>query len=57
MLQFNPDKRPSAQELLENKIFDKVRFKRQEMDAPYKIQLNVDFYEGFDLDSNGTLKT
>ena len=37
MLEINPYFRPTAKDLLRNKIFDKVRVKSAELDAPYKI--------------------
>ena len=37
MLEFNPGFRPTAKECLKNKIFDKIRNKKFECDAPFKI--------------------
>ena len=42
MVQFNPHFRPSAKELLENKIFDKFRRVDLEEDAPFKLNLDID---------------
>jgi hypothetical protein len=42
MLQFNPHFRPSAKELLENKIFDKFRREDLEEEAPFKLNLDID---------------
>lgn len=40
MLEYNPYFRPTAKQLLKNKIFDKIRDKNNEMKAPFKIVMN-----------------
>ena len=42
MTEFNPYFRPSAKELLKNKIFDDIRLESIESDAPYKILVDID---------------
>jgi p38 MAP kinase len=42
MLQFNPHHRQTANELLQHKIFDKVRDRNNESIAPHKISLSFD---------------
>ena len=42
MTEFNPYFRPSAKELLKNKIFDSIRKKKLEEKAPYKIMVDTD---------------
>ena len=42
MLEFNPYYRPTARELLNNPIFDKIRVKRMEQPAPKKIVIDID---------------
>ena len=52
LLQFNPHKRVSAADCLQNKIFDPIRVPELEQPAPFKIKLNVDDYDAFDYDAN-----
>ena len=49
MLEFNPDKRLKASQLIKNKIFDPIRVEEVEKDAPYRINLGID---PFSLDKN-----
>jgi len=42
MLQFNPHFRPSASELLKNKIFDEYRKDELEQPPPCKIVIDID---------------
>ena len=42
MLRLNPYLRPTAKELLKNKIFDKHRVKKNEVSTPYKIIIELD---------------
>lgn len=42
MLTFNPNDRPSAKQLLQNKIFDRIREPTNEENAPFKINLELD---------------
>ena len=42
MLEFNPQMRLTASELLKNKIFDDVRNKNNESTAPFKVSLQFD---------------
>lgn len=42
MLEFNPYFRPSAKELLQNKIFDSVRIKSNEKNAAHAVVIKVD---------------
>lgn len=42
MLQINPYFRPSAKELLSNKIFDKYRRDDLEEPSPFKLTLDID---------------
>ena len=42
MLEYNPYYRPTARQLLKNKIFDKVRVSEKQNIAPYKIVINID---------------
>lgn len=57
MLEFNPNNRLKASQLIRNNIFDPIRVKKNEERAPYKIQLDVDHYDGFSLDSFGKLNS
>lgn len=50
MLEFNPNFRSNAGELLKNKIFDNIRKPHLEQPAPYKIQLDIDQAGAFDYD-------
>jgi hypothetical protein len=43
MLQFNPYLRPSAKDLLKNKIFDPIRIKENEISCTTKIKIKVDY--------------
>ena len=45
MTEFNPYFRPTAKELLKHKIFDDIRMKEIEENAPYKICIDVDQYD------------
>ena len=42
MLQFNPFFRPTAKELLQHHIFDKIRFSINEADATHGIRIDID---------------
>ena len=42
MLQFNPFFRPTAKELLQHHIFDKIRFSVNEADATHGIKIDMD---------------
>jgi len=42
MLEINPAVRPTANQLLQNKIFDKVRMAKNEITSPFKIAVNFD---------------
>ena len=42
MLQFNPYFRPTAKELLKNKLFDKFRNENLEQAAPVKLTVDID---------------
>ena len=42
MTEFNPYFRPSAKDLLKNKIFDDIRLKSFEEEAPYRIMIDID---------------
>ena len=54
LFEFNPFFRPTAQEILQNPIFDKLRVNALEdaMVAPYKIQDISSFDKFYDYDSN-----
>ena len=45
MTEFNPYFRPSARQLLKNKIFDDIRKKDIEENAPFKITIDIDQYD------------
>ena len=45
MTEFNPYFRPSAKELLKNKIFDSIRMKEIEENASHKIIIDIDNYD------------
>ena len=45
MLEINPYFRPTAKQLLKNKIFDSVRIKENEVFANHKILINADKFE------------
>ena len=45
MLEFNHFLRPSAETLLNHRVFDKIRDPSVEIKAPYKIIINADFNE------------
>ena len=42
MLEFNPYFRVSAKDLIKNPVFDKIRVKEKEVDAPFEIQIDVE---------------
>ena len=42
MLKFDPKERFDAKKLLENPLFDSIRNKAQEVNAPYSIDLDED---------------
>ena len=42
MLEFNPYFRPSARQLLKNKIFDSVRIEANEVTATHSIVISAD---------------
>ena len=42
MLRFNPFFRPTAKELLQHHIFDKIRFNVNEADATHGIKIDID---------------
>jgi len=44
MLQFNPYNRPTAKELLKNKIFNDIRNDVLEVPAPIQIIIDIDKY-------------
>ena len=46
MLQFNPEKRLRASQLLKNEIFDSIRIKENEIGAPKQIHLEIDQIKG-----------
>lgn len=50
LLIFNPKKRPSAKECLENSIFENLRVKQLEQDADIKITLELDDLDLFDYE-------
>ena len=45
MLEFNPNKRISAEEALKNQYFDEVRIEEQEIMEPEEINLDFDTQE------------
>lgn len=45
MLQYNPYFRPTAKQLLQNKIFDSIRVPANEKKGPHKFVLNFDANE------------
>ena len=45
MTEFNPYFRPSAKELLKNKIFDNIRHESCEENPPCKILVDIDDHE------------
>ena len=45
MLEINPYFRPTARQLLKNKIFDSVRIKENEVCANHQILINADKFE------------
>lgn len=51
LLQFNPNKRITAEECLTNKIFDPIRVPELEKPAPFKIKLDIDGIEAYDYDN------
>ena len=55
MLQFNPYFRPSAKELLENKIFDNYRREDLEEASPFKLSLDIDDKEAFSQEDSENL--
>lgn len=52
LLQFNPNKRITAEECLKNKIFDPIRVPELEKPAPFKIKLDIDDIQAYDYDNN-----
>jgi len=42
LLHFNPVLRPTAKEIMKNPIFDKIRVRKIEVSAPYKILIDID---------------
>ena len=44
MLEFNPNNRQTAGELINHKAFDSIRVEDNEKGAPYKIHLDIDYY-------------
>ena len=56
MLQLNPSFRPTADELLRHKIFDKIRVEEHEKPSPFKIDLPI-YNEGqYDYDKCESLE-
>ena len=54
MLEFNPYFRPTASQLLENPVFDKIRSKENEIVAQKTIKLQMDLEKyAFDYGSDG----
>ena len=56
MLQFNPDFRSTPQQLLRNKVFDRIRNSEMERPAPFSICLEVDAEGIFDYENCKSLK-
>ena len=60
MLEINPYFRPSAKQLLKNKLFDKIRRKADVLQAPFRVKINIDEKEWAinyeDLDYKNELK-
>ena len=54
MLEFNPYFRPSAKQLLKNKIFNSVRIKSNEVQATHSVVINVDKHPTMAIDYNET---
>ena len=54
MLEFNPYFRPSAKQLLKNKIFDSVRIKSNEVQATHSVVINVDKHPSMANNYNDT---
>ena len=50
MLEFNPWFRKSPKELLKMSLFDQFRQESMEVDAPFKITLEIDQDEAFDYE-------
>ena len=50
MLEFNPWFRKSPKELLKMKVFDQIRKESMEVDAPFKITLEIDQDDVFDYE-------
>ena len=50
MLSFNPDKRLTAEQCLQNKIFDPIRLPLLEKPSPYKIECKIDEQDIFDYE-------
>ena len=50
MLSFNPEKRLTAEQCLQNKIFDPIRLPLLEKPSPYKITCNIDKFDLFDYE-------
>lgn len=50
MLEFNPNFRGTAAELLKSKVFDKIRKPEMEVSAPFQIKLAIDEAGAFDYD-------
>ena len=42
MLEINPYFRPSAKQLLKNKVFDEIRCKSDTVSAPYRVKVKID---------------
>ena len=57
MLEFNPKERLTASQLLNHRAFNSIRVKSSEKGAPHMIQLDVDYYDGFETQDNIKLTT
>lgn len=42
MLEINPYFRPSAKQLIKNKLFDKIRRKSDILSAPFRVKIKID---------------
>lgn len=50
MLEFNPENRPKASQLLGHSIFKSIRNEKVERGAPHRIHLDVDQIDSEEID-------
>lgn len=57
---FNPERRMSAKQVLSNKLFDDIRNVKQEEDAPFEVNMDLELPGCYDYETfvdNVTVKT